>query len=107
MTTVTKTRKQVKPLAPANGTVKVVRPIGAVNDRAGEVAINGKGYYLSRHDTGFTLTTWDDRHAAVVAYDLPLDLSSCDCPDATYRGERPGGCKHRRGLQALRQAGKL
>src|SRR5262245_66693325 len=25
----------------------------------------------------------------------------CDCPDATYRGERPGGCKH---VAALRQA---
>jgi hypothetical protein len=25
----------------------------------------------------------------------------CDCPDATYRGERPGGCRH---AAALRQA---
>ena len=25
----------------------------------------------------------------------------------TYRGERPGGCKHRRALLALRQCGKL
>src|SRR5262245_20073210 len=25
----------------------------------------------------------------------------CDCADATYRGERPGGCKH---VAALRQA---
>ena len=107
MTTATKTRKQVKPLAPASGTVKVLRPVGEVNDRAAEVAIDGKAYYLTRHNTGFTLTTWDDRDAAVVTYDLPLDLSSCDCPDATYRGERPGGYKHRRGLQALRQAGKL
>jgi hypothetical protein len=34
-------------------------------------------------------------------YDLPRDLSSCDCPDHVYRGERPGGCRH---MQALRQA---
>lgn len=25
----------------------------------------------------------------------------CDCPDAVYRGERPGGCRH---VAALRQA---
>jgi hypothetical protein len=35
------------------------------------------------------------------AYDLPADLSSCDCPDRTYRAERPGGCRH---MAALRQA---
>jgi hypothetical protein len=34
-------------------------------------------------------------------HDLPRDLSSCDCPDRTYRPERPGGCRH---MQALRQA---
>ena len=25
---------------------------------------------------------------------------SCDCPDATFHPERPGGCKHIRALQA-------
>ena len=34
-------------------------------------------------------------------YDLPRDLSSCDCADHTYRPERPGGCRH---MAALRQA---
>jgi hypothetical protein len=34
-------------------------------------------------------------------YDLPASLDSCDCPDGTYRPERPGGCRHQ---QALRQA---
>jgi hypothetical protein len=34
-------------------------------------------------------------------YDLPADLSGCDCPDGTFKSERPGGCRHR---QALRQA---
>jgi hypothetical protein len=36
-----------------------------------------------------------------VRYDLPADLSDCDCPDHTYREERPGGCRH---MQAMRQA---
>src|SRR5690349_11118793 len=31
-------------------------------------------------------------------YDLPADLSGCDCPDATFHPERPGGCKHRGAL---------
>jgi hypothetical protein len=34
-------------------------------------------------------------------YDLPRDLSSCDCPDGIYRAGRPGGCRH---AAALRQA---
>ncbi len=34
-------------------------------------------------------------------YDLPADLSGCDCPDGIYRSERPGGCRHQ---AALRQA---
>lgn len=34
-------------------------------------------------------------------YDLPADLSSCDCGDRTHRPERPGGCRH---MVALRQA---
>ena len=25
---------------------------------------------------------------------------TCDCPDMTFRSERPGGCKHVRSLQA-------
>jgi uncharacterized Zn finger protein len=33
-------------------------------------------------------------------YDLPADLSGCDCPDATYHPERPGGCKHGAALRA-------
>jgi hypothetical protein len=47
--------------------------------------------------TGFELSKFgtDQR------YDLPADLSSCDCPDHVYREERPGGCRH---MQALRQA---
>jgi hypothetical protein len=41
------------------------------------------------------------KFASAEMYDLPRDLSSCDCPDQTYRPERPGGCKH---MAALRQA---
>jgi hypothetical protein len=35
-----------------------------------------------------------------TAYDLPADLSSCDCPDATQHPERPGGCRHQKAMRA-------
>jgi hypothetical protein len=47
--------------------------------------------------TGFELS----KFGTGQRYDLPADLSSCDCPDRVYREERPGGCRH---MQALRQA---
>jgi hypothetical protein len=34
-------------------------------------------------------------------YDLPRDLSACDCGDRTFRPQRPGSCRH---MAALRQA---
>jgi hypothetical protein len=47
--------------------------------------------------TSFRLT----KFGTGEVYDLPRDLSGCDCPDQTYRPERPGGCKH---MAALRKA---
>ena len=110
MSTITKTprkSKTSKPLAPVSGTVRVLRPVGSVNDLAGEIAISGTAYYLECRGTCYTLTGYDSRKGEVTSYDLPADLSSCDCPDQTYRGERPGGCKHRKALAALRGCGKL
>jgi hypothetical protein len=42
---------------------------------------------------GFRLQKADGSH-----YDLPAELTTCDCADATHNPERPGGCKHRRAL---------
>jgi hypothetical protein len=53
--------------------------------------------YDGERCTGFRLT----KFATGEVYDLPRDLSICDCPDRTYRPERPGGCRH---MVALRQA---
>ena len=101
-------RSNRKPLQPVSGSVKVLRPVGDVNATTGEILINGnKQYYLQVLQTGYRLWSYDERARAVTSYDLPLDLSSCDCPDATYRSERPEGCKHRRALAALKAAGKL
>jgi hypothetical protein len=96
-----------KPLEPVSGTVRVLRPLGDVASNVGEIAINDQEYYLARHATGFRLTGFDQQHGTVTVYDLPLNLSSCDCKDAIYREERPGGCKHRKALAALVAKGKL
>ena len=101
------TSRPGRQLAPASGRVLVLRPLGAVTETTGEISINGKPYYLTCHPHGFRLTSYDSLHQGVTVYDLPLDLSSCDCPDATYRSERPGGCKHRKALQALKARGKI
>ena len=48
---------------------------------------------------GELFPAFDARQQLPTAYDLPLDLSGCDCPDATFQGDRPGGCKHRKALR--------
>ena len=40
------------------------------------------------------------RFGAHEQYAVNLDTETCDCPDATYQPDRPGGCKH---VVALRQ----
>jgi hypothetical protein len=93
---------------PATGTVGVLRPLGAVNPTTGEIRINGKACYLTVLPGGYRLTGYDARKSEVTVYDLPADLSCCDCPDHTFRGPRPdGGCKHMRALARLRAEGKL
>ncbi len=98
--------RRARQLQPVNGSVKILRSLGDAG-AAWEIEINGKAYYLARTEGGFRLSGWDERHQQVTAYDLPADLSSCDCPDATYRGERPGGCKHRKALAALQVVGRI
>jgi hypothetical protein len=56
-----------------------------------------KALFDNERCTGFRLT----KFGGSETYDLPRDLSSCDCPDRNYRPDRPGGCKH---MVALRQA---
>lgn len=117
MSTTTATRKprQRKPLEPISGTVKLLRPVGDVNDRTGEILIIAQTkrgpvesqLYLTYTGSGYRLTGWDSEANAVKVYDLPLDLSSCDCPDHTYCPERPQGCKHQKSIRKLIAEGKI
>jgi hypothetical protein len=91
-----KTRKATKP---ATGTARWLTKPNA--DQAGGVLqINGTSYEIlplfdDQARVGYRLLKADG-----AMYDLPADLSGCDCPDATYHPERPGGCKHGAALRA-------
>ena len=91
------TTRSRRPLQPVHGTARWVRrPEGTTT---GLLEINGTLYGLVLHTTAYELVKEDG-----TSYHLPLTLDCCDCPDATWRCGRPGGCKHRKGLAALLRA---
>jgi hypothetical protein len=102
MATVTDPRNPIKSrkaTRPATGTCRWLTKPNA-NHEGGVLDINGTVYeVLPLHDgetrVGYRLLKTDG-----TMYDLPADLSGCDCPDSTFHPERPGGCKHRVGLRA-------
>jgi len=111
--TTSSVRRAYSPYAPALKNVEaelIVAPIAPCTifpeGKPGTVTINGAEYGLAyiAHNPGdvdgYQIT------ADGKVYDLTADLTSCDCPDATYR-IRPGGCKHATGLRLLRDAEKI
>lgn len=90
-----------KPLAPVAGTCRWlnVEVNGnrrlEINGTAYELAdLGGLGWRLYRFLPDGTSTAYDIDPNAPGGW-------SCDCPDGTYRPNRPGGCKHVRALQTL------
>jgi hypothetical protein len=77
-------------------------------DNAAVLAINDdttgleQAYWCEAVFNGPVLTAFRLRKfGGYEQYDLPADLTACDCADGVYRWNRPGGCRHQ---QALRQA---
>jgi hypothetical protein len=72
----------------------------------GMLEINGAAYeVLPLHD-GAALAGYRLVRVGPTLYDVLFPTAAdgswfCDCPDATYHPERPGGCKH---VAALRTA---
>jgi hypothetical protein len=69
------------------------------------VLVDGKAYALAYHFdrgelVGYRLTSTE------CQYDLPADLSHCECGDFAYRS-RPGGCKHCVTVRACQRTGKV
>jgi hypothetical protein len=52
--------------------------------------------------TGVRLTKFGTSTSYFVTY-RGSAFVACDCSDATHRPDRPGGCKHRAGLNQLRK----
>jgi hypothetical protein len=100
-------RQPTRKAKPVSGTCQWVLPIGEVG--TGVLAINQVCYTITilKHKdrvTGYRLEKLDG-----TVYDLNIETEhwSCDCPDATFNPERPGGCKHSKALRAaLKAAGK-
>ena len=65
----------------------------------GVLSINGTAYDVLPLLDGDSLAGYRLLKADSTMYDLPADLSSCDCPDHCYHPERPGGCKHMAALK--------
>jgi hypothetical protein len=89
---------------PVHGVAKWLSPMGFLG--IGILAINGVPYVILRlsSGTGFRLEKGDR-----TTYDVNTEGESwtCDCPDATFHPERPGGCKHVAALRAaLKAAGQ-
>src|SRR5690349_14876320 len=93
MATATNSRSRVKPAA---GSCRWLTKPNA-EQAGGILAINGTAYEVLPLYDGTALVGYRLLKADGRMYDLPADLSRCDCPDATYR-ERE--CKHVKALRA-------
>jgi len=91
--TIHRPRKPRK-LEPVHGACRVV--LQPTETHPGCVTINGTAYLLHVLRDGYRL-----EKSGGAAYDLPRDLSGCDCADSTFNSDRPGGCKHQVALRAI------
>ncbi len=102
MATVTDPRNPIKTrpaTRPATGMCRwLVKPNAYYE--GGVLTINGTGYELLPLYDGDALVGHRLLKADGAMYDLPADLSGCDCPDHCHHPERPGGCKHMAALRA-------
>ena len=116
--TATCTRRRVNPVCLTEAAV-LSKPISPCEmlpaGLPGLVRINGKVYALAYNVTlpetgspvvhGYRLTCCE----TYKAYDVPADVSTCDCPDWTFRRntvEHPR-CKHQLSILSWKEAGKL
>ena len=111
-TTRTRAPRKRNPLPAVSGTVRVLQAIGTVGgpeNGTGEIEINGKPCLVRVTDTGYQLFGFDAKRQQTTHYDLPLDSSSCDCPDFISRADLRADhcCKHMKACRALQAAGKL
>ena len=106
MATVTDPRNPIKTrpaTRPASGLCRWLTKPNAHHE-GGALEINGTAYEVLPLFDGAALVGYRLLKADGTMYDVGTAGAhgwTCDCPDATYHPERPGGCKH---VQALRAA---
>jgi hypothetical protein len=113
MATVTDPRNPIKTrqaTRPAAGLCRWLSKPNAHHE-GGVLQINGTAYEVLPLYDGEALVGYRLLKADATMYDVGTTAPhgwTCDCPDATFHPERPGGCKHIQALKAaLRAAGLL
>ena len=118
MTPTCTTRRRILPVRLSEATVLSravcpceMQPVGI----PGLVSINGQTYTLAYNATlpevgepvihGYRLTSTE----SYKSYDLPADLSTCDCPDWFFRRNTVAHprCKHQLSMRQWREQGKV
>ena len=110
MATVTDPRNPIKARKAARPAAGVCRWLTKPNARheGGVLQINGTAYEVLPLYDGEALVGHRLLKADGSMYDVDAATWRCDCPDATFCPERPGGCKHSVALRAaLKAAGLL
>jgi hypothetical protein len=83
------------------GTGKTAHPgVLVITSADARGQVNVGTFVVHAHQDGGRLLGYRLEKPDGTAYDLPADLSSCDCPDGTFHPERPGGCRHQKALRA-------
>lgn len=105
-------KQSTRQLPAVSGSVRVLQPIGTIgrpDAQTGEVEINGKPYFVQVLESGYSLFGFDAKRKQTTHYQLPCDLSACECLDYLSRADRreAGKCKHQKALAALIAAGKV
>jgi hypothetical protein len=103
MATVRTSRQPVKATRPVTGFCRWLTKPNSEHGY-GVLSINGTAYEVMPLFDGEALVGYRLVKADGTMYDISTagpDGSTCDCPDATYHPERPGGCKHIKALAAV------
>ena len=102
MATMTRSRTSVKPTRPASGLCRW-QTLPNARHEGGVLQINGTAYEVLPLYDGEALVGYRLLKADGTMYDVGTTGPhgwTCDCPDATFRPDRPGGCKHQSALRA-------
>ena len=105
MATVSDPRNPIKPrpaTRPASGLCRWLSKPNAHHE-GGVLQVNGTAYEALPLLDGETLVGYRLLKADGTMYDVETAGPhgwTCDCPDATFHPERPGGCKHVNALRA-------